>query len=273
MPNWTIEGLLENIGLKRAVSYGIALSGGGARGFAHVGVMMALEKFGIRPSVISGVSAGAIAAVMYSSGLTPREIIDCFGAYNKFTDFTEWCVPREGFFRLNRFAKILDSWLPVKNLEDLNVPTVICATDFENGRAIGWFKGSIVERVVASCSIPMLFTPVMIDGVGYVDGGVLRNLPAWAIRKHCKTLIGSNCSPLDRTFKYKGSMIDIALRSYQLTTKANVPQDLKLCDIVIQSEGLSNYKTFSIKQMRQIVMCGYDAACVELEKASFTPNR
>lgn len=272
MTTWSLEGLLENIGIKKAVSYGIAFSGGGARGFAHIGVIMALEKFGIKPAVTSGVSAGSIAAVLYAAGLSPREIIECFSQYDKFSDFTEWCVPREGFFKLNKFAKILDSWLPVKYLEELSIPTVVCATDFQNGKTIGWFKGSIVERVVASCSIPIVFPPVIIDGIGYVDGGVLRNLPAWAIRKHCHTLIGSNCNPLDKKFRYNGSIIDIALRSYHLATKANVPQDIKLCDIVIQSEGLSSFKTFSIKQMKKILMCGYDAACNALEAAAISPK-
>lgn len=267
MSTWNIDGLLENIGLRRPSSYGVAFSGGGARGFAHIGAMMAFEKFGINPSIISGVSAGSIAAVLYAAGLTPKEIIECFSQYSRLADFTEWTLPKEGFLRLDKFGKTLDSWLPVKNLEDLNMPTVICATDFENGKVKGWAKGKIVERVLASCSIPIVFTPVKIEGVKYVDGGVLRNLPAWAIRKYCDTLIGCNCNPLDKKFKYKSSLIEVAIRSYQLMSKANAPQDLRLCDIVIQSDSLSEYKTFGIKQMKKILLCGYDSACHALEQA------
>ena len=105
------------------------------------------------------------------------------------------------------------------------------------------------------------------NGVNYVDGGVLRNLPAWAIREHCKTLIGSNCSPLDRDYSYKKSLLSIATRTFQLMAKSNVINDIKLCDYVIQNPQLSNYSTFNISDSDDIVRRGYDAACRTLETA------
>ncbi len=260
-----IEGLLERIGL-RDHSVGVAFSGGGARGFSHVGVMKAMAQFGIRPNVIAGVSAGSIAAVLYAAGLTTEEMIECFMVQDKMAHFTSMRVPKESILSLDRFARLLESWLPVKNLEDLQLPTVICATDLDHGKSVGWAKGEIVPRVVASCSIPIVFPPVKINGVNYVDGGVLRNLPAWAIRPYCKTLIGSNCSPLNRDYRYKNSIVDLALRSYQLMTKANVPQDLKLCDIVIRPDGLSGVSTFDLSIIPRAVDLGYEAACRVLEK-------
>ena len=100
----------------------------------------------------------------------------------------------------------------------------------------------------------------------YVDGGVLRNLPAWAIRKYCKTLIGSNCSPLDRDFIYKNSIIDIAERSFQLMSKANALQDIQLCDYVITPHSVSKSKTFELSSLQKNVNYGYEAACRVLEK-------
>lgn len=262
----SIEGLLERIGIRK--SLGVAMGGGGARGFQHVGVLMALEQFGRRPDIISGVSAGSICAALYGSGLTPQEIIECFTVNGKMADFTEWAVPKAGFMKLSKFEKLLDSWLPVKKLEDMKIPTVICATDFDAGKSVGWAKGEIVPRVLASCSIPILFHPVVINGVHYVDGGVLRNLPAWAIREHCDKLIGSNCSPLNRNYKYKDQLMEIALRTYALMSKANVLQDLNLCDLVIQPVEVSEYKIFDITSVKKIVTCGYDAACRVLEQSS-----
>lgn len=264
---WNIEGLLEKIGLVDLADVGIALSGGGAKGFSHIGVLMAFENFGIRPGIISGVSAGSIAATLYAAGLNPNEIIECFLSYDKLGDFTEWALPKTGFMRLTKFGKLLESWLPVKNIEDLNIPTVICATDFDHGKSIGWTKGEIVPRVMASCSIPILFHPISIKGVHYVDGGVLRNLPAWAIRDYCKTLYGSNCSPLNRAYKYKNSILDIALRSYQLMAKSNSLQDINMCDHVIYPEGVTQYHTFEIKALQKAVRSGYDSACRVLESS------
>lgn len=262
---WIIDGLLERIGITRPDSIGIAFSGGGAKGFSHIGVLQAFEKFGLRPNIQAGVSAGSIAAVLYGSGLTPDDMIECFAAANKFGDFTEWVVPRQGLMKINRFGKLLDSWLDVKNLEELKIPTVVCATDFDHGKMTGWVKGEIVPRVLASCSIPIVFQPIRINGVHYVDGGVLRNLPAWAIRKYCDILYGSNCSPLNDSYKFKSSIMDIAMRSYQLMAKSNTLQDINLCDHVIQTTQLTSLGTFQLSALKKAVTLGYDAACRVLE--------
>lgn len=262
---WNLEGVLENIGL-RSDRTGIALSGGGVRGFAHIGVFMAFERFGKRPDILSGVSAGSIAAVMYAAGLAPIEIIECFASNAKFNNFTEWAIPKSGFLKLDKFEKLLDSWLPVKYLEELSIPTIVCATDFDQGKSVGWAKGEIIPRVIASCSIPVIFRPVMINGTHYVDGGVLRNLPAWAIRSHCKTLFGSNCSPLNRKYSYKNSVIDIAFRSYALMAKSNTLQDLNICDHIIQAQEAAHFSTFELSAIRKLVTYGYDAACKVLEQ-------
>lgn len=260
------DGILNSMKFFKNMKNGLALSGGGAKGFAHIGVLLAMERFGIKVDILSGVSAGSIAAVLYGAGLTPKEMLDCFLDFEKFTDFTEWAVPKSGFLKLNKFCKILDSWLPVKNLEEMKIPTIVCATDFDHGKSVGWSSGEIVPRVAASCSIPIVFKPVIINGVHYVDGGVLRNLPAWAIRDHCDRLYGSNCSPLNRDFRYKASIVDIATRSYQLATKANTLQDLNLCDYIITTPKMAQMKTFDISQMRKIALMGYEAACRVLDK-------
>ena len=252
--------------IHRSQRRGLALSGGGAKGFAHIGVLLAFERFGMKPDVISGVSAGSIAAALYGAGLTPKEMLECFLEFGRFSDFTEWAVPKSGFFKLDKFGKILEQWLPVATLEEMKIPTVICATDFDHGKSVGWASGEIVPRVLASCSIPIVFKPIRINGINYVDGGVLRNLPAWAIRRHCSTLFGSNCSPLNRHYRFKSSIIDIAIRSYQLTTKANTLQDLNLCDYVIQTPKTAETKVFDISQMRKVALYGYEEASKVLEK-------
>ena len=263
---WKIEGILERLGIRREETVGIALSGGGAKGFAHIGVFKAFEQFGITPDIISGVSAGSIAAALYGSGLSTDDIIRCFEEASSFNDFTEWTVPKQGFFRLTRFGKLLESWLPVKNLEDMKIPTVICATDFDHAKSVGWCKGEIIPRVIASCSIPIVFHPVKINGTNYVDGGVLRNLPAWAIRDYCTTLYGSNCSPMQTAHNHSGSIIDVATRTVHLMSKANTPQDIRLCDHVISINRVHGVGTFDLKALRHGVASGYDAACLVLEK-------
>lgn len=266
--NITFDGILERFGFQREKSIGIAFSGGGARGFSHIGVLMAFERFGIKPDIMSGVSAGAIAVSLYGAGLTPQEMMDCFTEASSLGDFTEWAIPKEGFMKLDRFGKLLESWLPVKNLEELNIPSIICATDFDHGKSVGWGKGEIVPRVLASCSIPIVFKPVKINGVHYVDGGVLRNLPAWVIRKYCHTLYGSNCSPLRQSEKENHTLLGIAYRTFHLMLKANTPQDIRLCDHVVNVHNVTGVNAFELSSLRKGVVAGYDAASRVLEKIS-----
>lgn len=261
-----IEELLDKIGLRSKPRLGMAFAGGGAKGFSHIGVLQAFEQFDMKPQIVSGVSAGSIAGALYACGLTPTEMIECFAESNSFGDFSQWSLPKEGFFKLNRFARLLESWLPVKNLEDTKIPLVICATNLEKGTSVGWCKGEIVPRVIASCSIPIIFNPVKINGYHYVDGGVLRNLPAWAIRDFCKILVGSNCSPLDRSYSYKQNILDVAMRTYTLMSKSNVLQDINLCDYVVSPKNIWNTKTFDLTSLRKNVRYGYDAACFVIEE-------
>lgn len=255
-----IQSLLERIGIGKNTSIGLAMSGGGAKGFSHIGVLMAFDRCGIKPDILSGVSAGSIATVLYSAGLSPKEIIQCFTDASHFADFTEWSIPKDGFLKLDRFGRLLEEWLPVRRLEELNIPTVVCATDLVRGKSVGWSKGEIVPRVIASCSIPIVFKPKVINGVQYVDGGVLRNLPAWAIRPYCGTLYGSNCSPLRPAHESCKTVLEIALRTYHLMNKSNVPQDMRLCDYVIQVKDVSDVSIFDLSSLRRGVMAGYEAA-------------
>lgn len=245
---------------------GLALSGGGARGFAHIGVLMALEKFDMRPNIISGVSAGAIVGSMYASGMSPIDILKHLTEIYSLIKHPNISLPKEGLFKLSKFGKLLDEWLPIKNIEETRIPLIICATDLDRGKPIGWSKGNIAERVMASCSIPVVFSPIKINGINYVDGGVLRNLPAWAIRKKCRKLIGSNCSPIEKNYEHKSSIIDTATRAFSLMAKSNTLQDILLCDYIIQSNEVSRYKMYDISAMKKITIHGYNSACRVLEK-------
>lgn len=263
---WKIDGILEKVGL-RSNTIGYAFSGGGARGLSYIGMLKAMEEFGLHPNVLAGVSAGSVAAVLYGAGLSPHDMLHCFEDLGKIGEFTSWKVPGNSLMKIDKFGRLIESWLPVKNLEDMAIPTIVCATDFQHSKSIGWGKGEIIPRVLASCSIPIVFEPVKINDGVYVDGGVLRNLPAWAIRKYCKTLYGLNCSPYYRSSKdvAKQNLLEIALRSYQLMSKANMVNDAKLCDHMINLRGAHAIGVFDVSKMHKAVQLGYETASRKLE--------
>ena len=262
---------------KRQQNIGLALSGGGARGFAHLGVLKALNEYGIYPGIIAGVSAGSVIGVLYSAGVSIDGILKMFEQC-KASDLMDLTLPRDGFFKMDKFKQIVDEHLPIKNLEDLPIPTYVCATDLNNGKPKIFKEGNIVERISASCSIPIVFKPVNIDGINYIDGGVLRNLPSWAIRSKCNLLIGANCSPASN-YEYKGNIIDIAQRSFDLMSKNNTLIDMKMCDILISTKSIAQHKTFNLENLKEICEGGYNDARKVLDSTnvkeileSFQPN-
>lgn len=237
---------------------GLALSGGGARGFAHVGVLKALEEIGIRPDIISGVSAGSLVGVLYADGYTPDEILELFRDIN-FRDFAELAVPRTGFFHMNGFRQFLKKILHAKHFEELAIPLVVTATDLDHGKSVSFRSGPLIDVICASCSIPVIFSPVKINHTNYVDGGVFRNFPVTPIRQECDIVIGVNVNPLVAC-EYKQTIVGIAERSYSFLFKSNSLQDMKLCDILIETDESIQYNIFDIANLHEIAIFGYQDA-------------
>jgi len=235
---------------------GVALSGGGARGLAHAGALAAIEEAGFHPDVIAGVSAGSVAGALYAAGVAPMRIVELFDDHG-FSDFVKLRPRGGGLFSLDGFRDFLRHNLaPYRNVEDLPIPLYIGVTDFDRGMAAEFHTGPLVERVVASCSIPIMFRPVEIDGTRYVDGGVLRNHPAWIIRPMCRTLIGVNVSPLSSRVK-ADTVTGVAMRTYNLMAKANQKADMELCDISVETPEIAACRTFDLSVRDKVFMSGY----------------
>lgn len=255
---------------KTPYKLGVVLSGGGARGFAHAGALKAMEEMAVVPDIIAGVSAGAVVTALYCGGNTPEQIVDAF-IDAKFGDFASLTVPKDGFFVMDGFKRFLAKHIPYERIEQLPRRAVICATDLDNGKPVAWREGELAERVVASCSIPIIFKPMKIDDTNYVDGGVLHNLPAWALREQCKYLIGVNCSPVPRRGHPK-SLMDIAQRTYDLLVKTNSVPDMALCDLAVPVPSVASYRVFNLREIRSVYRAGYNAMATALRDSGFKPR-
>lgn len=153
---------------------GLVLSGGGARGFAHAGVIKALQEFGITINEISGVSAGSVIGAYYAAGFSIDEIISVTKRLELFR-VIDVRLLRPGLFRLNSIRKGLNTHLKGISFDQLNIPLTVTATDFENGLSCFINSGNVVEAILASSAIPALFDPVAYEGRKLVDGGLLNN--------------------------------------------------------------------------------------------------
>jgi NTE family protein len=240
---------------KKKHKLGLALSGGGARGFAHPGAMKAIEDFGLEPEIISGTSAGALAGVLYADGYAPEEIIKLFVGKD-FREFADIQVPVAAIFGTSGFRRFLKKYLRAKNFEDLRIPVKVVATNLDEGKSVVFDTGPIIDAVVASCSIPIVFNPVVIDNVNYVDGGIFKNFPVSTIRNLCDKIIGVNVSPLVPK-KYNKTIMHIAERSYHYMSRTNTLLDRTLCDTLVEITDVAYFKTFDLINMEKIFKIGY----------------
>src|SRR5690606_37111432 len=152
------------------------LSGGGARGFAHLGVIKALQERRIYPSAISATSAGAIAGAFIANGFSADETIELLAGKLSRKMLT-WHSFRMGFISFKKLSDYIEEHLRFKTFEELPIPLYITATSFIDGRQRIFNKGRIIDAISASCAIPALFPAIEVDSIPYVDGGLSNNLP------------------------------------------------------------------------------------------------
>ena len=256
---------MENNALTgKPYNIGYALSGGFIKGFAHLGVIQALLEHDIKPDIISGVSAGALAGVFYADGNEPYRVLDYFSGH-KFQDLTKLVIPKVGLFALGEFIDFLKSNLKAQKLEDLKLPLIITATDLDHGRSMHFHKGNIAERVAASCCMPVLSTPVKIGNTHYVDGGLLMNLPVSTIRNECEKVVAVNVGPL-MAEKYKMNIVSIAMRSYHFMFRANTFPERDNCDLLIEPYNLEGYSNTELEKAEEIFEQGYNTASEVLDQ-------
>jgi NTE family protein len=243
---------------------GLVLSGGGARGFAHLGVMQALNEAGIFPDVISGTSAGAIVGALYADGYTPVEIMKIMNS-NSRLHYMRPTVPRVGLLQISGLVRILKDNLRAKTFEELKIPLFVCATDFNNGKAVYFSEGELLCTVIASASIPVLFKPVMINNISYVDGGVLDNLPIRPIENQCHFIIGSFVNPTGYEESFN-SLIHIAERTFMLNISKEVVEKSKKFDLYIAPALLRNFKILDPEKSAEVFQVGYEATKEKLKE-------
>ncbi|MBA7675303.1 hypothetical protein ES703_83533 [subsurface metagenome] len=194
---------------------GLALSGGGARGAAHVGVLTVLEKEGIPIDMIAGTSIGAIIGAFYTAGKDIGEIKDTILSLTRrrMLSLVDPTLPRTGFIKGKRIKHWLRSIIGDIDFEDLKIPFACTATDITTGEEVVIKQGSVVEGVRASASIPVIFTPAKWQDRYLVDGGLVDPVPVRVLREMgAEFVIAVNVNPYmaDRTQEASKEQIENA---------------------------------------------------------------
>ena len=235
---------------------GLVLSGGGSRGFAHLGAIKALAEKGIKPDIISGTSAGTVAGSLIADGHSPEEIFEQ-QTQKKFLAYTNFNYFRKGLLNFKNLRKVLAEVYTVKNIEDLQIPFYACAANLNEGKAEYFNSGNLIDVVTASSSVPFLFKPVEINGITYTDGGLIDNLPIKPLLGQCEKIICVNLIHLKYKQEFKKTK-QIFGRIFDVLTYHNQKTYISECDILIEPPAIYAQPYFSNKNARKVFEIGYD---------------
>jgi len=244
---------------------GLVLSGGGARGAAHIGVIKALEEHKIVPTHIAGTSAGAIVGALYAAGVSWSEILNFFKTIPLFST-SRYARNKPGFINSEKFYDDLKKYFPKDEFEALEKPLFVTATDVINGTLKFFNTGKLIKPVIASASFPGVFTPTDIDGYFYIDGGTLNNFPVEPLKKVCERIIGVYVNPLKKiNIKDLRHSFTVVERAYKIKAASESLLKFPECDLVIYPEDLINYGTFGMNNVDAIFELGYTTTIKNLE--------
>jgi NTE family protein len=242
------------------VKTGIVLSGGGVRGFAHLGLLQVLEELNIQPYAISGVSAGAIVGALYAAGHSPQHIRDLLKK-NAYFGWSSFLLNKDGLFSMKVLRRVLQTLIPDNSFENLNKKLYITATDFANNQAVTFSKGKLIEAVIASASVPVIFEPVKIDDHILVDGGLLNNFPVEPLENNCDILIGCYVNNIPKgsgNGKRIGKM-NMIEKCFHMAIAPVVYSKVVKLDLFLEPD-LHEFGMFDVNKADLIYEAGYNAA-------------
>lgn len=244
---------------------GLVLSGGGARGIAHIGILKALDEMKITFDFISGTSAGSIIGALYAAGHKPDHIFELVKNLSIFKSVRP-AFAWTGLLTLDGLKELLLKNIPENKFESLKIPLTVAATDLRNGRLHYFTSGELATAIVASSSIPAIFNPVQLNGNLYVDGGLLDNLPVRPIRQQCDFIVGCHCNHVSPDFDVTNLKL-VVERSLLIAIQANTEISRNLCDLFIEPPRMDRFSSLDLSKAQEIFEFGY-----RFTKQNFMPH-
>lgn len=240
---------------ERKSKIGLALSGGGALGASHAGVIKALTEADIRFDHVTGVSAGAIVGALYCGGRTPDEILAIFDI-NSLFDIFNFRNIAGGLVGTDYFQRLIRENIDDDDLEKLKIKFSIGATNINSGQFEVFEKGKASLIAAASAAVPLLFKPVKIGNDQYVDGGLINNLLVEPLTKTCDFVIGVNAHYHERMDNIQG-VSQVGKRCFEIIAWNSLRQHASQCDFLMEVKETRKYKLFDFKHSDEVFDCGY----------------
>ncbi len=237
---------------------GLALGGGAARGFAHIGVIQVLEENGLKPGLVVGTSAGSLVAALYASGKTPPEMAALAQTMDEGA-ITDWSFPMRGLIRGEALARYVREQTGGRNIEQLKLPLGIVATDLDSGAAVLFQRGDVGLAVRASSAVPAVFQPVRIGTREYVDGGLVSPVPVRFARQMGAELVIAVdiSSPPDGN--PTTDLMKVLLQTFAIMGRSINQFELRDADIVVRPV-LAGVSSADFSARMKAIQAGREAA-------------
>lgn len=249
----------------------LVLGSGGARGYAHIGVIEVLEKNGIHPDFIVGTSAGSIAGSIYASGKTAQQLKEI--ALNmQVNDVREFNIGLQGFFDGSKVENYVNEQVDQKRLEDMEIPMYVVATELKHGNKVIFNKGSTGQAVRASISIPSMFVPVNISGRDYVDGGLVSPVPVNVARDLGADIIIAVDILAQPIHTETSNLWGMFNQNINIMQNRLAAEELKNADIVIQPDLREKIHIFDVKGREMTMQAGAVATQQKLNRIEVLIN-
>ena len=235
-PEVVIQPEIPQVPVPRKVpKLGLALGGGAARGFAHIGVIQVLEENGIKPDMVVGTSAGSVVAAFYASGKTGAQLQWLADSMDE-SQLTDWSVPflSRGMLRGEALGRYVNAQLNGAKIEDLKMPLGIVATDLQTGDGILFRRGDIATAVRASSAVPSVFEPVRIGSKDYVDGGLVSPVPVRYVRQMGADIVIAvdiSSRPEDAQ---TNDMLKVLLQTFSIMGKSISQLEMAQAEVVVR---------------------------------------
>ncbi|GAA3950508.1 patatin-like phospholipase family protein [Hymenobacter algoricola] len=235
---------------------GVALSGGGARGIAHLGVLAALDELQIPVAHLAGVSSGAIAATFYAAGFTPAQILHLLTTTNV-ARLMRPAFSRYGLLHFDAVEQLFIRHLGLDaSFADLQRPLTLVATDLAEGVSVYFSEGPLILPLLASSAVPIVYRPVEYQGRQLVDGGLLNNLPVEPILEQGMRVIGVHCNPINNAARVT-NFRNLIERTLHLAINANTVPRQRRCDVLIEPPELRLYRPLGYRRAPELYEIGY----------------
>ena len=244
---------------RKPVKLGLALGGGAARGFAHVGVIQVLEEAGIKPQLVVGTSAGSMVASFYASGRNGAQLQRLAETMEEAT-LTDWNLPlvSRGLIKGDGLAKYVSTITGGKRIEELAMPLGIVATDLHTGSGVLFQKGDIAMAVRASSAVPAMFDPVRIAGHDYVDGGLVSPVPVrYARQMGADVVLAVDISSTPESNKASG-ILQVLLQTFTIMGKSIKEYELREAEVIVRP-ALDGVGSASFGERQRSIQAGRQA--------------